>query len=84
NTTKKPPRKKIRSNATLEALADGLPRLGVIACLGVEGGRLLHGYNQQVSAVLLMVSFFLLHYQLASTTAHTTALLTAMLTNAAS
>ncbi|HBQ78370.1 MAG TPA: anion permease [Erwinia persicina] len=70
--------------ATLVALADGLARVGFIAWLGKEGGMLLQGYDPQVSAVVLMIAFFLLHYLFASTTAHTTALLPAMLTIAAS
>ncbi|WP_075181053.1 anion permease [Pantoea sp. 1.19] len=69
--------------ATLVALADGLARVGFIAWLGKEGGQLLQGYDPQVSAVVLLVAFFLLHYLFASTTAHTTALLPAMLTIAA-
>ncbi|ADP12390.1 Putative tartrate carrier (Tartrate transporter) (Tartrate/succinate antiporter), YgjE [Erwinia sp. Ejp617] len=69
--------------ATLVALADGLARVGFITWLGKEGGLLLHGYDPQISAVVLMVAFFLLHYLFASTTAHTTALLPAMLTIAA-
>ncbi|PKH22666.1 anion permease [Enterobacterales bacterium CwR94] len=69
--------------ATLVALADGLARVGFIAWLGKEGGILLQGYDPQVSAVVLMIAFYLLHYLFASTTAHTTALLPAMLTIAA-
>ncbi|OON41389.1 anion permease [Izhakiella australiensis] len=70
--------------ATLVALADGLAKVGFIAWLGKEGGQLLHGIDPQVSAVMLLVAFYLLHYLFASTTAHTTALLPAMLTIAAS
>ncbi|UYK99799.1 anion permease [Pantoea stewartii] len=70
--------------ATLVALADGLARVGFIAWLGKEGGILLQGYDPQISAVVLLIAFFLLHYLFASTTAHTTALLPAMLTIAAS
>jgi L-tartrate/succinate antiporter len=70
--------------ATLVALADGLARVGFIAWLGKEGAMLLHGYDPQVSAVVLLIAFYLLHYLFASTTAHTTALLPAMLTIAAS
>jgi len=69
--------------ATLVALADGLARVGFIGWLGKEGGQLLTGIDPQVSAVMLLVAFFLLHYLFASTTAHTTALLPAMLTIAA-
>ncbi len=70
--------------ATLVALADGLARVGFIAWLGKEGAMLLQGYDPQISAVVLLIAFFLLHYLFASTTAHTTALLPAMLTIAAS
>jgi len=69
--------------ATLVALADGLARVGFIAWLGKEGGQLLDGIPPEVAAVMLLVAFFLLHYLFASTTAHTTALLPAMLTIAA-
>ena len=69
--------------ATLVALADGLARVGFIAWLGKEGGLLLQGYDPQISAVVLLIAFYLLHYLFASTTAHTTALLPAMLTIAA-
>ena len=69
--------------ATLVALADGLARVGFIAWLGKEGGQLLEGFDPQVAAVMLLIAFFLLHYLFASTTAHTTALLPAMLTIAA-
>lgn len=69
--------------ATLVALADGLARVGFIAWLGKEGGLLLRGYDPQISAVVLLVAFYVLHYLFASTTAHTTALLPAMLTIAA-
>ncbi|MFZ4833656.1 anion permease [Rouxiella sp. Mn2063] len=70
--------------ATLVALADGLARVGFIAWLGAQGGQLLEGIKPEVAAVMLLVAFFLLHYLFASTTAHTTALLPAVLTVAAS
>ncbi|SFM93535.1 L-tartrate/succinate antiporter [Izhakiella capsodis] len=70
--------------ATLVALADGLAKVGFIVWLGKEGAQLLHGIDPQVSAVMLLVAFYLLHYLFASSTAHTTALLPAMLTTAAS
>ncbi len=70
--------------ATLVALADGLARVGFIAWLGKQDSQLLQGYDPQISAVVLLVAFFLLHYLFASTTAHTTALLPATLTIAAS
>ena len=70
--------------ATLVALADGLARVGFIAWLGKEGAHLLSGIQPNVAAVMLLVAFFILHYLFASTTAHTTALLPAMLTIAAS
>ena len=70
--------------ATLVALADGLARVGFISWLGKEASPLLDGIQPNVAAVMLLVAFFLLHYLFASTTAHTTALLPAVLTVAAS
>ncbi|MDX5629396.1 MULTISPECIES: anion permease [unclassified Brenneria] len=65
---------------TLVALADGLSSTGFIGWLGQEGGMLLHGISPDVATIVLLVAFYLLHYLFASTTAHTTALLPAMLT----
>ena len=69
--------------ATLVALADGLSSTGFISWLGKEGGALMGVISPGVASLILVVAFFLLHYLFASTTAHTTALLPAMLTIAA-
>jgi L-tartrate/succinate antiporter len=66
--------------ATLVALADGLSSTGFIAWLGKEGGALMSGISPGVATVCLLLAFYLLHYLFASSTAHTTALLPAMLT----
>lgn len=69
--------------ATLVALADGLSSTGFISWLGKEGGSLMTGISPSVALLLLVAAFYLLHYLFASSTAHTTALLPAMLTIAA-
>jgi L-tartrate/succinate antiporter len=66
--------------ATLVALADGLSRTGFIAWLGKEGATTMGGISPGTATIVLLLAFFLLHYLFASTTAHTTALLPAMLT----
>ncbi|CAK9884848.1 MAG: L-tartrate/succinate antiporter [Candidatus Erwinia impunctatus] len=66
--------------ATLVALADGLAKVGFISWLGKEGAVLLEGISPDVATVIIILAFYLLHYLFASTTAHTTALLPAMLT----
>jgi len=66
--------------ATLVALADGLARVGFIRWLGQEAGVLLTGISPSVATVMLFLAFYLLHYLFASSTAHTTALLPAILT----
>lgn len=66
--------------STLVALADGLSATGFVTWLGSEGGILLSGFSPQQATITLLVSYYLLHYLFASTTAHTTALLPAMLT----
>ncbi len=66
--------------ATLVALAGGLSSTGFIAWLGKEGGMLMSGISAGTATVMLLVAFYLLHYLFASATAHTTALLPAMLT----
>lgn len=65
--------------ATLVALASGLSQVGFIAWLGKEGGALLGHLDPTLATIALLVAFYLLHYLFASTTAHTTALLPAML-----
>ncbi|MFZ4834381.1 anion permease [Rouxiella sp. Mn2063] len=66
--------------ATLVALADGLSRTGFISWLGQEGGVLMSGISPGVATIVLLLAFYLLHYLFASSTAHTTALLPAILT----
>lgn len=66
--------------ATLVALADGLSSTGFITWLGKEGGALMSGISPGTATIVLLLAFYLLHYLFASTTAHTTALLPAMLT----
>ncbi|KMV73490.1 anion permease [Rosenbergiella epipactidis] len=66
--------------ATLVALADGLAKVGFIRWLGQEAGLLLTGISPTVATVMLFLAFYLLHYLFASSTAHTTALLPAILT----
>ncbi|UIA85569.1 anion permease [Erwinia tracheiphila] len=66
--------------ATLVALAHGLSSTGFIAWLGKEGGAMMQGISPGTATIVLLLAFYLLHYLFASTTAHTTALLPAMLT----
>ncbi|TKI03945.1 DASS family sodium-coupled anion symporter [Martelella alba] len=66
--------------ATLVALADGLSSTGFIAWLGKEGGALMGHIAPGRATIILLLAFYLLHYLFASTTAHTTALLPAVLT----
>ncbi|KEA52381.1 citrate:succinate antiporter [Mangrovibacter sp. MFB070] len=66
--------------ATLVALADGLSTTGFISWLGKEGGTLMSGISPGTATIVLLLAFYLLHYLFASTTAHTTALLPAVLT----
>ena len=66
--------------ATLVALAAGLSSTGFITWLGKEGGALMSGISPGTATIVLLLAFYLLHYLFASTTAHTTALLPAMLT----
>ncbi len=47
---------------------------------GKEGGALMGGISPGTATIVLLLAFYLLHYLFASTTAHTTALLPAMLT----
>ncbi len=70
--------------ATLVALADGLSSTGFISWLGKEGAALMGGIAPGTATIVLLLAFYLLHYLFASTTAHTTALLPAMLTIASS
>jgi L-tartrate/succinate antiporter len=66
--------------ATLLALAEGLARLGIVtwAAQGVSG--LLVGSSALFAMIVLVAFFFLIHYMFASLTAHTMAVLPALLT----
>ncbi|KAA6405995.1 DASS family sodium-coupled anion symporter [Candidatus Tokpelaia sp.] len=65
--------------ATLVTLAAGLAKTGFIAWLGAKGGLLLQGSSPFTAIIILTIAFYLLHYLFASTTAHTMALLPAIL-----
>jgi L-tartrate/succinate antiporter len=64
---------------TLLALADGLSRVGVVKWAAGLVTDLLAGYPPLAVVVVLVVFFFLVHYLFASLTAHTTAVLPALL-----
>ncbi len=65
--------------ATLLALAEGLARVGIVtwAAQGVSG--LLVGSSALFAMIVLVSFFFLIHYMFASLTAHTMAVLPALL-----
>jgi L-tartrate/succinate antiporter len=65
--------------ATLLALAEGLERVGIVAwsARGVSG--LIVGATPLVAIIVLVSFFFLVHYMFASLTAHTMAVLPALL-----
>lgn len=65
--------------ATLVALADGLSRVGFVIWLAHLIGAELAGAPAVAALIVLVVTFYVLHYFFASTTAHTTALLPVML-----
>lgn len=65
--------------ATLVTLAAGLSDVGFIAWLGKLGAQMLGGIPPVQATLTLVLAFYLLHYLFASTTAHTTALLPAVL-----
>ena len=65
--------------ATLVTLADGLGKVGFVGWFGVSASALLAGHSPTTVMVSLVVLFFLVHYMFASLTAHTTAVLPAML-----
>jgi anion transporter len=65
--------------ATLLTLADGLDRTGVVAWAARGISSALEGYPPLVVMAALVTSFFLIHYLFASLTAHTTAVLPALL-----
>lgn len=65
--------------ATLLTLADGLNRTGVVAWAAGTVSAMLKGYTPLVVMAILVTFFFLVHYLFASLTAHTTAVLPALL-----
>jgi L-tartrate/succinate antiporter len=65
--------------ATLLTLADGLKRTGVVAWAAGSVSAMLKGYPPLVVIAILVTFFFLVHYLFASLTAHTTAVLPALL-----
>ena len=65
--------------ATLVTLADGLGKVGFVGWFGGAASGMLAGYSPTTVMVSLVVVFFLVHYLFASLTAHTTAVLPAML-----
>jgi L-tartrate/succinate antiporter len=65
--------------ATLLALADGLERLGIVAWAAHGVSSLIVGTSPLVAIVVLVSFFFAAHYMFASLTAHTMAVLPALL-----
>jgi L-tartrate/succinate antiporter len=65
--------------ATLLTLADGLNRVGVVAWFAGGVSGLLSGSPPLVALAALVACFFAVHYLFASLTAHTTAVLPALL-----
>jgi citrate:succinate antiporter/L-tartrate/succinate antiporter len=65
--------------ATLLTLADGLNRTGVIAWAAGGVSSVLKGFPPLMIMAALVTFFFLVHYLFASLTAHTTAVLPALL-----
>jgi anion transporter len=65
--------------ATLLTLADGLNRLGIVAWAAHGVARLLSGSSPLFALTALVSFFFLVHYLFASLTAHTAAVLPALL-----
>jgi L-tartrate/succinate antiporter len=65
--------------ATLLTLADGLNRVGVVAWFAKGVAGWLNGAPPLLSLVVLVAFFFVVHYLFASLTAHTTAVLPALL-----
>lgn len=70
--------------ATLLALADGLNRLGIVAWAANEVSTRLVGVPPLLAVAGLVAFFFLVHYLFASLTAHTVAVLPAVIAAGAS
>ena len=65
--------------ATLMALADGLERLGIVAWTAQGISTLTLGVPPLLALIVLVSFFFFIHYMFASLTAHTMAVLPALL-----
>ena len=65
--------------ATLLALAEGLERVGIVAWAANGASSMLLGASPLVAMIALVSFFFLIHYLFASLTAHTMAVLPALL-----
>ena len=65
--------------ATLLALAEGLERVGIVAWASQGISGLIVGASPVVAILVLVSFFFLVHYMFASLTAHTMAVLPAIL-----
>jgi L-tartrate/succinate antiporter len=65
--------------ATLLALAEGLEKVGIVAWASHGASSLLVGASPLLAIVALVSFFFLIHYMFASLTAHTMAVLPALL-----
>jgi L-tartrate/succinate antiporter len=65
--------------ATLMALADGLNRLGIVTWAAQGVSSRLTGSSPLLALVVLVSFFFMVHYMFASLTAHTVAVLPALL-----
>ncbi len=65
--------------ATLMALADGLERLGIVAWTAQGISTFTLGVPPLLALIVLVSFFFLIHYMFASLTAHTMAVLPAIL-----
>jgi L-tartrate/succinate antiporter len=65
--------------ATLMALAEGLERVGIVAWAANGVSSLIVGATPLLAIIVLVSFFFLVHYMFASLTAHTMAVLPALL-----
>ena len=64
--------------ATMVTMADGLSKAGFVVWVGKGAAGLLTGYSPIVVMTMLVAFFFLIHYMFAGLTAHTTAVLPAV------
>lgn len=61
--------------ATLVALASGLSQVGFVHWMGWHLGHLLNNMGTMTAIIILVVSYYIIHYFFASGTAHVTALI---------